>query len=120
MSVINSKLLKRQRRRNRIRAKISGTQERPRLSVFKSNKGLYLQLIDDSAGKTLVSARMNELKNNAKGVKKTDKGFELGKLLAAKAKEKGIEKIVFDRGGFKFHGRVKAVADGAKEGGLVF
>ncbi|MFA6171054.1 MAG: 50S ribosomal protein L18 [Patescibacteria group bacterium] len=114
-----SKQLKRQRRKNRIRAKISGTKERPRLSVFKSNKGIYLQLIDDSIGKTLVSARVNELKA-VKGMKKTDRGFELGKFLAAKAKEKGIEKIVFDRGGYKFHGRVKAVADGAKEGGLVF
>lgn len=115
----NSKQLKRQRRKNRIRAKISGTKERPRLSVFKSNKGLYLQLIDDSIGKTLVSAKVSELKVK-KETKKTDQGFELGKFLAAKAKEKGIEKIVFDRGGYKFHGRVKAVADGAKEGGLVF
>lgn len=118
MSKINSKLQKRDRRRGRIRVKINGTAARPRLSVFKSNKGLFLQLIDDMAGKTIASARIGELKG--KPGKKTDTSFELGKLLAQKAKEKKIEKVVFDRGGYKFHGRVKAVADGAKDGGLVF
>ena len=118
MSKTTSKQLKRERRRKKIRAKVSGTAARPRLSVFKSNKGMYLQLIDDVSGKTLVSARTGELKD-AKG-KKTDISFELGKMLAGKAAEKGIKGIVFDRGGYKFHGRVKAAADGAKEGGLIF
>jgi large subunit ribosomal protein L18 len=118
MSNNNSKLLKRDRRRKKIRAKLSGTAMRPRLSVFKSNKGMYLQLIDDISGKTLASARTGELKD-AKG-KKSLISFELGKILAEKAAEKGIKGIVFDRGGYKFHGRVKAAADGAKEGGLIF
>jgi len=118
MSKITSKELKRGRRRKKIRAKISGTAARPRLSVFKSNKGMYLQLIDDISGKTLASARTGELKD-AKG-KKSVISFELGKILALKAAEKGIKEIVFDRGGYKFHGRVKAAADGAKEGGLMF
>lgn len=106
------------RRKARTRAKIAGTALKPRLSVFRSNTGLYLQLIDDEAARTLVSAHVRELK--AKGIKKVEAGLELGKLLAKKALEKKIKMVVFDRGAHKYHGRVKAVADGAREGGLEF
>ncbi|PIT94408.1 50S ribosomal protein L18 [Candidatus Falkowbacteria bacterium CG10_big_fil_rev_8_21_14_0_10_39_9] len=106
------------RRHGRVRAKISGTVLRPRLSVFKSNAGLYLQLIDDQKGLTLVSAHSREIK--AENKKKTDISLELGKLLAKKAVEKKIQSVVFDRGSYRYHGRVKAVADGAREGGLQF
>ncbi len=105
------------RRRGRIRVKIKGTAERPRLSVFKSNKGMYLQLIDDDNGVTLASAASREVK---KKDKKTVIGFELGKIIAKKGLDKKIERVVFDRGGNKYHGRIKAVADGAREGGLRF
>ncbi len=105
----------------RIRAKISGTKEQPRLSVFRSNKHIFLQLIDDSSQKTLVSA--NDLKINppagGKGTK-TEIAKEVGKELAKLAKAKKIKKVVFDRGGYKYHGRVKASAEGAREGGLNF
>ena len=116
---------KKDRRRNRIRAKVNGTKECPRLSVFKSNVGMYLQLIDDETGRTLVNARSQEIKLN-KGDRQEGQGektavsFALGKLLAEKAKEKKITQVVFDRGGNKYHGRVKAVADGARAGGLEF
>jgi large subunit ribosomal protein L18 len=106
------------RRHRKIRSVLKGTPERPRLSVFRSNKGLYLQLIDDVSGKTLASANSKELKDKSKG--KTEKAFNLGKLLAEKASKKGLSSVVFDRGGYKYHGRVKAVADGAREGGLNF
>ncbi|MFH1233107.1 MAG: 50S ribosomal protein L18 [Patescibacteria group bacterium] len=109
--------LKKDRRKGRIRVKISGTIGRPRLSVFKSNKGMQVQLIDDSVGKTLASADSKEIKSIGQ---KTQKSFELGKLLAAKAVAKKISKVVFDRGGHKYHGRVKALADGVREGGLEF
>jgi len=105
------------RRHGRVRAKVSGNPESPRLSVFRSNRGMFLQLIDDTEGKTLASASSKELK---KTVTKTDAGKELGKLIAEKAKTKKIETVVFDRGAYKYHGRVKAVADGAREGGLKF
>ena len=111
------KQLKRIRRKGRVRAKISGTDSCPRLSVFKSNRGMYLQLIDDTMGKTIVSAHTRELTGKEK---KEELSNELGKLIAKKAKEKGIEAIVFDRGGYKYHGRVKAAAEGAREGGLKF
>lgn len=112
------------RRHTRIRATISGTAQRPRLSVFRSLKGVYLQLIDDNSGKTLVSAN-----SKTDFDKKVDVGeragkvavsYALGKVLAEKAKTAGITKVVFDRGGYRFHGRVKAVADGARDGGLEF
>lgn len=124
------------RRKGRVRAKISGTTKRPRLSVFRSNKGFYLQLIDDEKGKTLISVNARNQISSAQGRsasggevgsrksdtkdegKKTDLSFEAGKLLAEKAKKKKIKSAVFDRGGNKYHGRVKAVAEGAREGGL--
>jgi large subunit ribosomal protein L18 len=105
------------RRHGRVRAKVSGTALRPRLSVFRSNRGMFLQLIDDVSGQTLVSAKTQELKTAGA---KTEKSLELGKLLAEKAKAKNISSVVFDRGCYKYHGRVKAVADGAREGGLQF
>ncbi len=108
---------KRERRKIRVRAKVKGTAERPRLSVFRSNKGMFLQLIDDDRGHTLVSAYSNEIN---KKDKKVVISFELGKLIAKKAIKKGIKEVVFDRNGYRYHGRVKAVADGAREGGLVF
>lgn len=111
------KQFQRKRRHKRVRAKVSGTPEIPRLSVYKSNAGVFVQLIDDIAGKTLVSAGNKEVK--AKGTK-TEQGFEVGKLIAEKAKKAKIEKVVFDKGGFKYHGRIKAVADGAREAGLQF
>lgn len=112
--------LRSQRRRKKIRSKVSGTAERPRLSVFKSNSGLYTQLIDDVQGKTLValSTKAKEykgkFKNNVEGAK------ELGAELAKKAVAASIEKVVFDRGGSPYHGRVKALAEGARDGGLKF
>ncbi|MDD5043583.1 MAG: 50S ribosomal protein L18 [Patescibacteria group bacterium] len=108
----------RQLRRNRIRSIVIGTADRPRLSVFRSLKHFYLQLIDDNAGKTLASVSDKEIK--AKGKKPMEIALELGKLLAKKALAAGIKEAVFDRGGYKYHGRVKAVADGAREGGLKF
>lgn len=105
---------KRLRRHKRVRAKIFGTAQRPRLCVFKSNQHIYAQLIDDEKGKTLAAASDLEIKKSAEKTK------EVGKLIAEKAKVKKIEKVVFDRGGYKYHGRVKALAEGAREGGLNF
>lgn len=106
------------RRHKKIRSIISGTEQRPRVSVFRSNKGMFIQLIDDNSGKTIVSANMKELKDSKDT--KIEAAFKLGKMLAEKASQKKISQAVFDRGGYKYHGRVKAVADGAREGGLVF
>ncbi len=105
------------RRKGRVRAKISGAKECPRLSVFRSNKGMYLQLINDDEGKTLVSAHSRDIKDKDE---KISRSFKLGKLIAEKAVKKKIKKVVFDRNGYKYHGNIKAVADGAREGGLEF
>ena len=102
----------RERRHRRVRRKIAGTAERPRLVVFRSNRGIEAQLVDDSAGHLA-------LKKSFKG-SKTEQSKEVGKLLAAAAKKAGVETVVFDRGGYLYHGRVKALADGAREGGLRF
>lgn len=112
----------RQVRHARVRAKLSGTASTPRLSVFRSLRGTTVQLIDDTAGKTLCCASTTEIKDaKVEGkVGKVAKSFLLGKLLAERAKAKKIETVVFDRGGYKYHGRVQAVADGAREGGLKF
>jgi large subunit ribosomal protein L18 len=112
------KQLMRANRQKRNRAKIAGDAKRPRLNVYRSLKHVYAQLIDDTVGKTLVYANESEIKNK-KG-KKTDKAKEVGLLIAKKALEKKISSVVFDRASFKFHGRVKAVAEGAREGGLKF
>jgi large subunit ribosomal protein L18 len=110
----------RTRRHRRVRKRITGTAERPRLVVFRSNRGVFAQLIDDEAGKTLASASWLTLR--AKGLKgsKSEQAAEVGKLLADAAKDAGIAKVVFDRGGYLFHGRIKALADAAREGGLEF
>ena len=107
------------RRHRRVRGKVAGTAERPRLAVFRSNKGIYASLVDDGAGKTLASATWMQLPKSFKG-NKTEQAAEVGKLVAEKAKKAGIEAVVFDRGGYLYHGRVKALADGAREGGLKF
>ena len=114
-----NKLEKRNRIKRRVRAKISGSAELPRLSVYKSNKEIYAQLIDDQVGKTLVSASSREKNVDSKGTK-IEISTVVGKVLAEKAKAAGIEKVVFDRNGFVYHGRIKALADGAREGGLQF
>ena len=103
----------------RIRKKIKGTPERPRLSVFRSNKHVYAQLIDDTSGRTLVASSTFE-GGVAKDGSPADKSKEVGVQLASKAKDAGIERVVFDRNGYKYHGRVKALAEGAREGGLIF
>ncbi len=107
------------RRHRRVRGKVSGTAERPRLVVFRSNKGISAQLVDDLSGKTLAGAGWLGLGGSFKG-SKTEQAEEVGKLLAARAKQAGIESAVFDRAGYLYHGRVKALADGAREGGLKF
>jgi large subunit ribosomal protein L18 len=109
----------RERRHHRLRRTIVGSAERPRLVVFRSNRGLEAQLVDDVEGKTLAAANHRELKKSFKG-SKTEQAAEVGKLLADKAKKAKIETVVFDRGGYLFHGRVKALADAAREGGLRF
>lgn len=114
-----SKLEKRIRIKRRVRGKISGSSELPRLSVYKSNKEIYAQLIDDNSGKTLASASSREKGVEANGTK-TEVSAAVGKAIAAKAIAAGIENIVFDRNGFVYHGRIKALADGAREGGLKF
>lgn len=110
------KQIKRQRIHKKIRTKIVGTKDHPRLSVFKSGNHIYAQLIDDTTSKVLAAASDLKLKKN----KKVNKAMEVGKLIAKEGLSKKIEKVVFDRGGFTFQGRIKAVADGAREGGLKF
>ena len=109
----------RERRHRRVRGKVRGTAERPRLVVFRSNRGIEAQLVDDDAGRTLASASHLGLKKSFKG-DKSEQAAEVGKALAAAAKSAGVETCVFDRGGYLYHGRVKALADGAREGGLQF
>ena len=109
---------KRLRRRRRVRAKVHGTAERPRISVFRSNRGVFAQLIDDSSGRTL--AAVNWIEADLRGLKAMEQAKRVGELLAQRAKEAGIEACVFDRAGYLYHGRVKALAEGAREGGLTF
>jgi len=107
------------RRHRRVRGKIRGTAERPRLAVFRSNRGIFAQLVDDDAGKTIAGSSWVGLPKSFKG-DKTGQATEVGKALAAAAKKAGIERAVFDRAGYLYHGRVKALAEGAREGGLKF
>lgn len=116
--MVNKKKQREQRHR-RIRAKVSGVKNRPRLSVFRSNRHLELQLIDDQAAKTLVGLNDGKIKSKEK-MTKIEKAKALGRLLAEKAAKQGIKRAVFDRGGYKYHGRVKAAAEGARESGLKF
>lgn len=114
------KVVRRQKLRWRIRAGVKGTAQKPRLSVFRSNKDIYAQLIDDVHGFTLAAASSRQKDVAAQSGNKSDKSFLVGKALAAKATELGIDAVVFDRGGYLYHGRVKALAEGAREGGLKF
>ncbi len=130
------KQIKRSRRKGRVRAKVKGTAACPRLSVFRSNRGIYAQIINDEIGQTVASVSFSEAHpvksgsagsdsnrefNGVKGKgKKINVSFELGKLIAGKAIKLGIERVVFDRNGYKYHGRIKALADGARQGGLKF
>lgn len=114
----SDKLKSRKVKKVRSRKKIKGTDERPRLCVFRSTKNIYVQLVNDDTGVTIASASsLADLKDKKSG---RDTAFEIGKIIAQKAKDKKIDKVVFDRGGYIYHGRVKSVADGAREGGLNF
>ncbi|PLV60214.1 50S ribosomal protein L18 [Thermotoga sp. KOL6] len=117
-----SKNVRRLRRHRRVRKKVFGTPERPRLCVFRSNKHIYAQIIDDTVGHTLVSASTldPELREKLQKTWNVEAAKEVGLLIGKRALEKGIKKVVFDRGGYKYHGRVKALADGAREAGLEF
>jgi large subunit ribosomal protein L18 len=110
----------RARRKRRVRKKVTGLPERPRLSVFRSNRHIYAQIIDDVTGITLVSASTMEKDLGVAGKNKSDVAMEVGRVLAERARQKGVEKVVFERGGNLYHGRVKALAEGAREKGLVF
>jgi large subunit ribosomal protein L18 len=106
------------RRRRRVRARVSGSAARPRLSVYRSNRGIFAQLVDDDAGRTL--AAVNWIEPELRKLSAAAQAKRAGELLAERAKAAGVESCVFDRGGYRFHGRVKALAEGAREGGLVF
>jgi large subunit ribosomal protein L18 len=115
---VKTKPQSRLRRRRRVRAKVRGTAERPRLSVFRSNRGIQAQLVDDVAGHTVAAVNWTE--GDLKELKTMAQAKRAGELLAERAKGAGVENVVFDRGGYRYHGRVKALADGAREGGLTF
>ena len=117
---MNSKVSSRQKIRYRIRKKISGSAIKPRLSVFRSNKDIYVQLIDDANGTTIASASSRQKDIAAQNGNKVATSKMVGEAIAKKSQELGIKDVVFDRGGYLYHGRIKAVADGAREGGLVF
>jgi large subunit ribosomal protein L18 len=114
---MNNKKQSRIMRHKRVRAVVKGTLTRPRMSVFRSLAAIYVQLIDDEAGKTLIACSSADIKSKGK---KQEVAFEVGKLAAQKAMDKNIKEVVFDRGGYKYHGRVKQCADGARSGGLKF
>jgi large subunit ribosomal protein L18 len=113
-----TKEARRLKRRRRVRAKVHGTSERPRISVFRSNRGVFAQLVDDEAGRTLASVSWTE--PELRSLSSLEQAQRAGLLLAQRAREAGVERAVFDRGGYLYHGRVKALADGAREGGLQF
>jgi large subunit ribosomal protein L18 len=115
MSVI-TKPKQRLRRRRRVRAKVTGTAERPRISVFRSNRGIHAQLVDDLAGRTLVAVAWTE--SDLRSLKPMEQAEQAGRALAERAKAAGVDTAVFDRGGYRYHGRVKAFAEGVREGGL--
>ena len=115
---VRSKQSIRLKRRRRVRSKVAGTAERPRIAVFRSNRGMAAQLIDDSAGATLAAVSWTEA--DLRSLSKMEQAKRAGEVLAERAKAAGVESVVFDRGGYQYHGRVKALADGAREGGLAF
>jgi len=119
---VNNRAEARERRHKRVRKNLSGSAQRPRLAIFRSVTDIYAQVIDDAAGHTLVSASSidKELREKVKGLKKSEQAKLVGQTVAERAKNKGITAVVFDRGGFKYMGRVKALADGARDGGLQF
>ncbi|MEE9435595.1 MAG: 50S ribosomal protein L18 [Candidatus Adiutricales bacterium] len=122
MPSVNPKALARERRKRRVRKKIRGTAARPRLSVFRSARHIYVQAVDDDSGLTLASASTlsPELKDKVKGLNKRDASKLVGEQIGSRIKEKGIERVVFDRNGFLYHGRVQALSEGARETGLKF
>lgn len=120
MSRSKTKKDARSRRKQRIRTKVFGTAEKPRLSVFRSLNHIYVQAIDDQSGKTIVSASSMEVKEKSPKTGNRDTAKQVGQIVATKCKEKGIEKVVFDRSGYLYHGRVKALAEAAREAGLKF
>ena len=117
-----SREIARKRRHERVRKKVTGTADRPRLNVYRSLDNIYAQVIDDSTGSTLVSASTvdKELRGRLESLKKSEQAKAVGQAIAERALAKGIKEVVFDRGGYPYHGRVKALADGSREGGLVF
>jgi large subunit ribosomal protein L18 len=118
----NKKNVTRTRRTHGVRAHLNSASDKPRFSIYRSNQNLYVQIIDDAKGKTLASGTLKEVKSEKKKVvgARIERAFALGKLMAEKAKKAGVNKIVFDRGQYAYHGRIKALADGAREGGLKF
>ena len=118
MSPAATKAARRLRRRRRVRAKVRGSADRPRLSVFRSNRGVHAQLIDDAAGRTVAAVTWTE--PELRELARMEQARRAGELLAARAREAGAEACVFDRGGYRYHGRVRALAEGAREGGLRF
>ena len=117
MSIV-TKEARRLKRRRRVRAKVHGSAERPRVAVFRSNRGIFAQLIDDDAGRTLAAVNWTE--DELRSLGRMEQATRVGALLAERAKAAGVETVVFDRGGYQYHGRVKALAEGAREGGLKF
>jgi large subunit ribosomal protein L18 len=115
---VTTRPAKRLRRRRRVRAKVHGSAERPRISVFRSNRGIFAQLIDDDSGTTLAAVNWTEA--DLRSLDRMDQARRAGEVLAERAKSAGVEAAVFDRGGYRYHGRVKALAEGAREGGLRF
>ena len=115
---VTTRPAKRLKRRRRVRAKVRGTAERPRISVFRSNRGIFAQLIDDDAGRTLAAVTWTE--PELRSLKRMEQANKAGAVLAERAKAAGVETAVFDRGGYQYHGRVKALAEGAREAGLTF
>jgi large subunit ribosomal protein L18 len=115
---VKTRPARRLKRRRRVRAKITGSAERPRISVFRSNRGVFAQLIDDVSGTTLAAVNWTE--DDLKSLPRMEQAKKAGELLAERAKAAGVENAVFDRGGYQYHGRVKALAEGAREGGLIF
>jgi large subunit ribosomal protein L18 len=115
---VTTKPAKRLKRRRRVRAKVRGTAERPRLSIFRSNRGLFAQLIDDTTGRTMAAVSWTEA--DFRSLESMEQAKAVGQAIAKRAKEAGIESCVFDRGGYQYHGRVAALAEGAREGGLAF
>ena len=115
---VRTKNAQRLRRRRRVRAKVAGTGERPRLAVFRSNRGVTAQVIDDVRGHTLAAVNWTE--PDIKNLPRMEQAKQVGQLIASRAKDAGAETVIFDRGGYRYHGRVKALAEGAREGGLKF